>query len=447
MKKIDNPRQLAVLTLNTLEETEDFLREVLDFQLKKHQLSSLDQGLYTELVYGTTRMLYNLDYILTQFSSRPLKKIKPTILNNLRVAVYQILYLDRVPDSAAVNEGVKLARQFAHQGVANFTNGLLRTIVRKKSEIAYPSFENEPKEYLSYKYSFPPWMIELWLETWGKDETLELCRALNETPKMQVRTNTLRITTDKLKTYFKQQGILVTPGRYLPEILSVEPAHLVVADLQTSQGSYYIQDESSALVAHALQVKPGETIYDLCSAPGGKTTHVAQLMENKGHIKAFDLSPSRLKLVEENAKRLGITIITTQQGDATKDLHLAPVERVLVDAPCSGLGTMAHRPDIRWRKSYADLVELAKIQKKILSQAAGYVQRGGLLVYSTCTLTKLENNDIVTWFLEEHPEFEGDSLPDWFPQNKEEPSWYRTILPQRHGLDGFFIAVFRKLEH
>ena len=445
MSKVTNPRQLAVLTLSSLEATEDFLREVLDLHLRENDLSSLDQGLYTELVYGTVRMQKNLDYVLSLFSKRPLHKLKPNVLNTLRVGAYQTLYLDRVPDSAAVNEAVKLARLFEHQGVANFTNAILRQVVKNQKQIAYPPFEARPVEHLSLRYSFPEWVIEQWIGQWGFEETEALCLAMNQPPELHVRTNTLRITQEKLTDYLEQQGVHVESGRYAPEVLRVKPANKVLQDSALSQGLYYIQDESSVLAGHALQVQSGQQVYDLCSAPGGKTTHLAQLMEDRGGILAFDVNSARLAVVEENARRLGISIITTKTGDATQPLGLKPAPRVLVDAPCSGLGTMRHRPDIRWRKNLHELEQLQNIQRKILDTASNYVQSGGFLVYSTCTLTEQENQEVARWFLASRNNFVSQPLPSWFPQNREEPDWYRTFLPHRHHLDGFFVAVFRKL--
>lgn len=444
MEKITNPRQLAIMTLNQFQDKEDFLREVLDFHLRQNPLKSVDQALYTELVYGTVRMQYNLDYVLSLFSSRPLGKIKPAILNVLRQGVYQLLYLDRIPDSAAVNEAVKLARLFGHEGVAKFTNGLLRQIARKRADIHYPFLETDPIGHLSAKYSYPPWIIELWLKWWGVEETRGLCQAMNEAPTMHIRINTLKKTPNEVKLHLEAQGVTVNPGKIVPEIFEVSPAHLVVRDSWLGEGHYYIQDESSSLVAHALRPLPGQLVYDLCSAPGGKTTHIAQLMENQGSILAYDVNPARLKLVEENAKRQGISIIKTRQGDATQDLALAPAPRVLVDAPCSGLGTMGHRPDIRWRKNLSEIIELSLIQKNILAQAAKYVAPGGLLLYSTCTLTKFENQDVAQWFLDQHPNFQGDAFPDWFPKTQNEANWMKTLFPHRDGVDGFFLAVFRR---
>lgn len=443
MRKITNPRQLAVITLNELDATGDFLREVLDSHLRQNNLNSLDQGLYTELVYGTVRMQRNLDYVLALHSSRKLDAIKPVILNILRSAVYQILFLDRVPPRAAVNEAVKLARIFGHEGIAKFTNGVLRQVVRQRGNIVYPSEEIDLIEHIGVKYSFPSWIVEEWLNWLGKDETIALCQAMNEPPRMHVRVNTLRTTIEELRAYFAEKGITTRPGKFAPDILDASPAHLVITDDALKEGLYYVQDESSALAAHALRVAPGQLVYDLCSAPGGKTTHVAQLMGNRGQIIAFDINPSRLRLVDENAERLGASIVETQVGDATEPRELAPAHRVLVDAPCSGLGTMGHRPDIRWRKDREDISELAGLQRQILSVAANYVAPEGLLLYSTCTLTKQENQEVAEWFLQNHPEFTGFCFPSWFPPS-EEHNWMRTFLRHRHAVDGFFLACFRK---
>ncbi len=439
-----NPRQLAVLTLNEYEKTEDFLREVLNLHLGQSALAGADQVLYTELVYGTVRMRKNLDYILAAHSKRPLHKVPSLILQNLRLAAYQIMYLDRVPDFAAVNEGVNLARRFGHQGTASFTNGVLRQLVKNKENIIYPSASEDLTAYLTVKYSYPRWIIEHWLEQLGAEETEQLCQAMNQAPLMQVRINTLKATKEEVKQHFLEAGITVLPGRYAPDVLYVSPAQVVIRSPLLKVGKIYIQGESSALAAHALGVLPGMTVFDLCSAPGGKSTHLAQLMNNQGCIWALDANPTRLRLVQENAERLGASIIRTLQADARLPQPLGVADAVLVDAPCSGLGTMRQRPDIRWRKHKNEIKGLVAIQKAILKQAADYVRPGGVLLYSTCTLTAWENQDVAASFLHENGTFEGAALPLWFPEARDEAPWERTFLPHRHHLDGFYIHLFRK---
>ena len=443
MNPRSNPRYLAVVTLSMLEESQEFLKDLVDRQIRQSALSRLDQGLFTELVFGAVRMQRSLDYVLSQFSSRPVEKIQPALRNILRLGVYQLLYLDRIPPSAAVNESVKLARAFGHEGTARFANGLLRQVLRGRDAIRYPSCEEDPVEYLGLKYSFPGWIIELWMKWWGVEETEALCQALNEPPQMDIRVNTLKTSPEEVQRHLAERGVSVAPGRYLPEILQVQPAHAVIADPWLQEGMYYVQDESSALAAHALRVESGQLVYDLCSAPGGKATHLAQLMADQGQILAIDVSPQRLALVEENAKRLGISIIRTQVGSAAEELHLPPAPRVLVDAPCSGLGTMRHRPDIRWRRKKEELRDLVSIQKKILSQAARCVAPGGRLLYSTCTRSRWENEEVAEWFLAEHRQFAGEPFPEGFPGFAEKP-WLRTLFPHRHLVDGFFLANFTK---
>ncbi|HHY09109.1 MAG TPA: 16S rRNA (cytosine(967)-C(5))-methyltransferase RsmB [Firmicutes bacterium] len=444
MAGADNPRRLAVLALTRLEKRGGFLKEALHFQLQKSALAAQDKALLTELAYGTVRLRKNLDYVLSTYSKRPLAKIKPELLNNLRLGAYQILYLDRVPAAAAVNEAVKLAHTFGHRGTANFTNAVLRRVAREKDNITYPELAARPLDHIAFKYSFPRWIIELWLEWLGEDETIELCKALNQPPQTTVRVNTLKTSVSEVTAHLKSKGALVEPGSFAPEILYIKPGNAAVNDEWLSLGMYYIQDESSALAAHALRAEPGQVVYDLCSAPGGKATHLAQLMNNEGRIFAFDLAEKRLRLVLENARRLGIGIIEAKQGDASLPLGLSPAPRVLVDAPCSGLGTMRHRPDIRWRKTLKEVKALVKLQRAILRQAAEYVDRGGLLVYATCTITKEENLDVANWFLKTHTQFSPAGLPAWFPKRAGEPPWYVQILPHRHGMDGFFIAAFQK---
>lgn len=444
MKQSD-PRLLAVTALQRFDESGDFLAEILDSFIDLSELSRLDRGLFTELVYGTVRMRLNLDYIIQQFSSRPLKKIDPAVRQVLRIGAYQLLYLDRVPPSAAVNEAVKAARRLSHQGTAGFVNGLLRNIDRQKNRITYPDPNQQPVEYLSYRYSFPKWMAELCLKQWGLAETEKLFQALNEPPKTALRVNTLHSSVDALRQHFTAKGARVEPGNFAPDVLLVNPGHYAVADSLLAEGAYYIQDEGSALVAHAVDPQPGEVVYDLCSAPGGKSTHMAQLMKNQGTIVAWDISRERLAKVDENSQRLGISIVETRQGDASAPLDAPQADRVLVDAPCSGLGTMGHRPDIRWRKSPDEIAELAALQRKILANAAQVVKPGGRLVYSVCTLTESEGPDNASWFLKTFSEFVPDSLPPWFPApSNTESAWYRQFLPHRHGTDGFFIASFAR---
>ena len=445
MEKSD-ARLLAALALQEFEQSEDFLGEILDSFLQQGNLSSLDRSLFTELVYGTVRMKLNLDHILQQFSSRKLGQIEPLVRQVLRIGVYQLVYLDRIPDHAAVSEAVNSARRLGRRGAAGFVNGILRAVIRGKDSIAYPDPAVEPAKYLAVRYSFPQWMSARWVHTWGFAAAEQLCRAFNQPPATTLRLNTRQISVPEAVQHFQARGAVVQPGRFAPDVISLSPGSVALDDELFHKGAYYIQDESSALVAHAINPQAGEVVYDLCSAPGGKTTHLAQLMDDTGEIWAWDISAERLAKVEENSRRQGLTIIRTLQGDASKPLGVLPADRALVDAPCSGLGTMSHRPDIRWRRKPAEIQELANLQRQIMANAAELVKPNGLLVYSVCTITEEEGPEIAQWFLSSHPQFAPGTLPDWFPEPSDEAAPHtRLILPHVHGIDGFFIAAFSKL--
>jgi len=437
-----NPRLLAALAVQQFEESGDFLGEILDSFLTSAKLTPLDRNLFTELVYGTVRMKMNLDYIIQQFSTRRLEKIESRILQVLRVGVYQLFYLDRVPARAAVHEAVDSARRLGRPGAAGFVNGILRGILRGREGLRYPAAADEPLAYLSVRYSFPQWMVEDWLNRFGIVEAEELCRAFNQPAPTTLRINTSRLSVAEAARHFAERGAVVQAGRWAPDVITVSPGHLAVADELLSQGAYYIQDEGSALIAHAVGPQPGDFIHDLCSAPGGKTTHIAQLMGGVGEIWAWDISAERLAKVAENAERQGWHIIKLRQGDASSPLAAPQAHRVLVDAPCSGLGTMGHRPDVRWRRTPADVKELAELQRRILSTAASLVRPGGRLIYSVCTITGAEGEETAHWFLRNYPDFAAGELPTWFPADSGLPSHMRLLLPHKHGTDGFFVAVF-----
>lgn len=440
-----NPRFLAALAVHQFEQSGDFLGEILDSFIQKGNLSPLDRGLFTELVYGTVRMKLNLDHIIQQFSSRKLSQIEPKILQVLRVGVYQLFYLNRIPARAAVHEAVDCARKLGCKSSASFVNGLLRGILRGKDNIRYPDPKSKPAAYLALRYSFPRWMMADWVKRWGFAAAEALCRAFNEPPPTALRVNTRRISVSELAQHFQEQGAVVRPGRYAPDVIWVTPGQLAVNDEFFRQGAYYIQDEGSALIAHAVDPQPGEMIHDLCSAPGGKATHMAQLMNDQGVVWAWDIDQERLAKVEENALRQGLSIIKVRQGNAAQPLNAPPGDRVLVDAPCSGLGTMSHRPDIRWRRKPEEIQELADLQRKIMTTAAQLVKPGGKLIYSTCTITREEGEEIAKWFFQNHPEFSPAALPEWFPEPADrEPPHMRLFLPHLHGTDGFFVAAFVK---
>ncbi|MDA8235691.1 MAG: 16S rRNA (cytosine(967)-C(5))-methyltransferase RsmB [Clostridia bacterium] len=442
------PRELALLVLHAVEQDGAYANLELNKVLEKYQPSKLDRGFITELVYGTLRSLHHLDWVLGGFLSRPLNSLTPWIRNILRLGVYQIFYLDKVPPSAAVNEAVNLAKNYGHGGTVKFVNGVLRNLLRNKDNIEYPDLKKNPALHISVVYSHPLWMVEKWLAQLGQEATINLCRANNEAPPTTIRTNTLRIERDALVTKLSGEDLEVKETSFVPEGLRVEGFVSLGSLPAFKEGLFQVQDESSMLVGHICRPREGFFVIDACSAPGGKTTHLAQLMNNRGTIVALDIHPHKLGLIQDNCHRLGITCVQPHNLDARQlpGEWKEQADLVLVDAPCSGLGVLRRRPDARWRKEAQDLPAIQKLQLEILDGAAQCVKPGGTLVYSTCTITPEENTEVITKFLAAHPEFAPEDLSPYLPKPLQQLNLptaregFIQLLPHLHGMDGFFIA-------
>jgi 16S rRNA (cytosine967-C5)-methyltransferase len=444
-------RDLALKILKAVEEDGAYANLALNQVLEKHRPGKLDRAFTTELVYGTLRYLNTLDWVLSQFTRQPLSAQTVTVRNILRLGVYQLMFMDRVPQSAACNEGAKMARKYGHGGAVKFVNGVLRNVSRRRGEIEFPGLEKDPVLHISLFYSHPAWMVERWIKEFGLEETILLCRADNEPAPNTVRTNTLKSTRTGLADELSKNGLeKITATRYAPEGLQVE-GFLSMGSLKAfKQGLFQVQDESSMLASRALMPEPGSFVIDACSAPGGKTTHLAQLMKNQGRLLAVDIHPHKIPLIEENCSRLGITAVETVVADA-RELpaeYEQKADFILLDAPCSGLGILRRRPDARWRKDPSGIKELVKLQSEIMAGVSRCLKRGGVLVYSTCTITHEENLGQVEKFLSRHPEFELEDLTPVLPAGLDfegtlKRGWLR-ILSYRNGMDGFFIARMRK---
>lgn len=411
--------------------------------LRSHQLNDMDRRLLTELVYGTVKAVGTIDWYLQQCVTRPLEKINKKILNVLRISVYQLLYMDKIPASAACNEAVNLARLFSHEGTAKFVNGVLRGLLRKKEAIALPDPEQQPVDYLSLKLYHPRWLVKKWLKNYGREATEALCAFDNNAAPVCLRVNTLVTTRDQLLAKLTAAGAEVRASKWSRDGIVCEKLPALSKVFAELNKEFYVQDESSMLVAQVLDPQPGEFIIDMCSAPGGKTTHVAQLMDNQGKICAGDVHEHKIKLIEENAARLGITIIKAQLQDATEFVEAweQQADRVLVDAPCSGMGVLRRRAEARWRKSRNDLKIFPPLQLKILSNAARYVKVGGTLVYSTCTIEQAENHYLVQEFLASHPDWKVE--PFAHPLTGEMVEELQ-LLPHVDGVDGFYICRLKR---
>ncbi len=425
-----------------------FADVALDQTLQRSPLNPQDKRLLTELVYGTIRQQRTLDSLVDQFGKKPSHHQPPDLRLILHVGLYQLRYLSHVPPSAAVNTTVELAKANGFAGLAGVVNGILRQYERAtQPSAATPTsaidplhLPNEAIARLGMLHSYPDWIVAVWLEQFGELATARLCQWLNQSPSIDLRVNPLRATLDQVEAAFHAAGVEVQRLPHLPQALRlVNPAGDITRLPGFQEGWWMVQDGSAQLVGHVLNPQPGETVIDACAAPGGKTTHLAELMGDRGTVWACDKTPSRLKKVQQNCDRLGLQSIKIQTGDSRQQTQwLQQGDRVLVDAPCSGLGTLHRHADARWRQTPDSVATLSQLQREILHQAATWVKPTGLLVYATCTLHPDENEHVIEHFLATHPTWHLVPLPDHLPFTT--PFGWAKILPYEHNLDGFFIV-------
>ena len=439
-ERTSNARSAAFLSLLRIEKESRYSNLETDLTLRKTHLSDPDARLYTRLVYGVTERKLTLDYILSKLTSQPLGKLDREVLVILRLSAYQILYADRIPDAAAVNEGVELCKRY-RKSAAPMVNAVLRRLIREREEISFPDEEKEPISYLSAFFSVSPELCRLFFERFGMAECKKLLSAFAQTPPSTLRVNTLKTTRDDLSERLSARGIAAEKTAFSPVGLKVRAG---ISDLpELEEGLCFVQDEASQLCVSALDARPGMTVMDLCAAPGGKSFGAAICMEDRGEIFSFDLHANKLSLIEKGAEKLGIPIIKTNVADARvfQPEFEEKADRVLLDVPCSGLGVLAKKPEIRY-KNAEESEKLPQIQHAILEGACRYLKKGGRLIYSTCTLLARENEEIVDGFLSDHPDFERAELR--LPGGLEGENGRLTLLPQIHGTDGFFIAALQR---
>lgn len=404
-------------------------------------LESRKRKLVTELVYGTVKSYLTLSWLLNQYLQKPLEKMPRRLQTILLLGAYQVALSEKVPLPAAVHTSVELARTNKFTGLTGMVNGVLRNLGRQKGNWRWPDRNQDPAGYLSVYYSFPRWLVELWLNELGEKETEALLAASNAVPPLTLRANTLRLDRQKLLAVWQQAGVEAEPLPWPPEGVELKEFELLSELPGYQEGWWLVQDQASMQVAHVVAPEPGMKVLDTCAAPGGKSTHLAQLMGDEGEIIACDIHPHKLKLIAASCQRLGISSVRTVLQDATAlpaDWQQR-FQRVLVDAPCSGLGVIRRRPEIRWQKTASDLAGLPELQKSILAQAAACVAPGGALVYSTCTINSQENQEVARWFDES---FTGFKRWPW----EGAPAGEIQYWPHRHACDGFFLARWRKEE-
>ena len=419
---------------------------ILDSYIRRHpDMDPRERGLLTELVYGVLRLRGRLDFALRQFSRQPLERLEPGALRLLRLGAYQLLELDRIPPHAAVHATVELARRVGMERISGLVNGTLRSLERERGAIPWPE-AHDLKAYLQHACSLPSWLAKEMLRQFPNVESQALAEALAGQAPQTLRTNTLKTDRGTLLTALREAGHQARPCRYAPEGILIETR--AEAPLPGDrEGWYQVQDEASMLVAHLLDPQPGDRILDACAAPGGKTTHLAALTGNTARILALDKHPQRADLVRQGAARLGCEGIEARDWDLTEPpgfLEPESFDRILVDAPCSGLGVLRRNPESRWSRKPADIRELANLQHTLLARIAPLLRPGGRLLYAVCTFTTAETDAVIAGFLGSHPQFRQEDLHASTP-----PGWHDLLtetgtlrtLPHRHdGMDAFFAA-------
>ncbi len=442
-----NVRETAFHSLLTICKDDGYSNIVVSRTIQKGDMNDRDRRFYTELVYGTVRCLNYLDWIIGKLSSRTINKLDPVCLVILRMGLYQIFRMSKIPESAACNEAVKMARRFGNRGMAGFVNALLRNSIRRRLEFQIPDLSENAPLHLSLTYHQPVWLVKKWIHDYGTDDTVRICQYFDSIPDLCLRTNTQRISRDELLQQLSKRGLQAVAASFSPEGIYLKDNPGIQSLQEIHDGLALIQDEPSQLVAHALDPQPHEVIFDVCAAPGGKTTHIAALAGPDTTVYGCDIYEHKLKLIESNARALHLTNVRTLLQDACTigDKYREKADRVLVDAPCSGLGVLHRKLDLRWRKRAEDLQKLPVLQSRILESAAACVRPGGVLVYSTCTMNDGENSQVIQQFLQAHQEFKAENLGNLC--GLSQPGPFIQLLPQKDELDGFFIARLRKEGH
>ncbi|MGI6538597.1 MAG: 16S rRNA (cytosine(967)-C(5))-methyltransferase RsmB [Caldicoprobacterales bacterium] len=439
-------RELALKVLYEVNHEARYANISLKENLRRNLLTNQDVAFVTRLVYGTLEKQFTIDEILEKLAN--MKRIKPWLRNILRMGAYQILFLDRVPDSAACNEAVKLCKLHGLYPFSGFVNGVLRNLSRKKKELLSLTVDMPIQERLAFQYSYPLWLADKWINDYGIEKAEAIMKPIQDDEGITIRVNTIKISPEILKDKLVKDGFRVRDGYYMREALKITGGGDIEKLTLYRHGFFTVQGESSMLVVSVLDPQPNESILDACSAPGGKATYMAEKMLRKGRICALDIHPHRVELIKMNSKRMDSEIIESYVFDASKynqEWHQC-FDRVLVDAPCSGLGTLYKKPDIKARLTLKCYKELTILQMKILQNCSYYVKPGGVLVYSTCTINVEENQNIINEFLKKNPDYELQDPAPYIPYSLRNSIQNNMIqlIPSRHLTDGFFIARMRR---
>ncbi|MCE3223273.1 MAG: rsmB [Nitrospira sp.] len=461
-------RCAAAKALLAVEKAGHLADDLYDQMVARESLDLRERAFMVELVRGVLRYRGTLDWRLGLFSDRPIARLPTLVQNILRLGGYQLLYLDRVPESAAVNESVQLMKQQSKRlgrDWSGFVNAVLRTLTRS-SEPAWPEVSKDPVQAFAIRYSCPKWLVERWCRQWGNDRAETLCRSSVEAPPLTLRVNTLRTSRRELLQEFAAAQVEAGPTMVSPVGIQVGRGGSVTGLPGYAEGRLYVEDEAGQLIPLLLDVQPGQRVLDACAAPGGKATHLAALMANQGEIVAVDRVAARLGLVMDNCRRLGVTVVTPVVGDirmlinqgrslsgslagrsARQRVLLEPFDRILLDAPCSGLGVLRRHPEGKWYKTQESIAQHQQVQRELLAATSRLLRPGGLLVYSTCSIEPEETDSIIDEFCKSHPEFQRESIAPWLPPAGlpfVTPRGDLSTMTNMHKMDSFFAARVRR---
>lgn len=442
-----NARACAVKILVRCERSDAYLEKLIDAEFKNTLLNDFDKSLLNELTHGVIRWMRRLDWFLNGFYRGQYEKCLSDVKNAMRVALYQILFLNKIPYSAAVNEAVEFVKKVRGDKLAGVVNGLLRTIIRTLDALVWPTREIDEVNYLGIIQSHPNWIVRRWISRFGFDDAQKLCEANNKRPFLTIRVNKSKIKVDDFYAHMQELNTPFSQCCYADYFFTTKMMNKIYNNDFFKKGYITIQDESAGLVSHLLAPKEGDLILDVCAAPGGKTSHISELTNNKCKIIAIDKYLSRVETMKKNFERYDLSNIlafhediSNPRTDLMKTKIIGKVDKVLVDAPCSGLGVLSKKPDIKWKREPKDIYELQNLQLDLLDRACEYVKPNGVLVYSTCTIETDENTDVIKKFLEKHSEFRIDNAKNYLPSEVVGNSGCMELYPHIHNTDGAFAA-------
>ena len=442
---MQNPRKIAMNALLSVNQNGGYSNIVIDSVLENSDMDSRDKAFASAIFYGVLERQITLDFIISKYSKTPMKKLSPTVLEALRIGLYQIFYMDKVPESAAVDQSVKLVKKSKDNRFSGFVNGILRSILRDGKEKCLECSGDSTKK-MSVEYSVPVWLCNHFKDSYGAEIAEGFLYSAFNRPPITIKVNNIKISPNELKKLFSEKNIVSQSVDLCDDVLELSGAGAIEKLPEYGKGYFHVQDIASVLCCKTLSPNPGDRVLDLCAAPGGKSFTLAEMIQNKGEILSLDLYEHKIKLINDGAKRLGLDCISAKINDASiYNEKLGVFDKVLCDLPCSGLGIIRRKPEIRY-KNDTILDIFPKIQYGILNNCVNYLKDGGILVYSTCTLNPLENGKICERFLKEHTDFEPMPVFTEIPRAIDEPNNNLTLFTHIHQTDGFFISAFRKVK-